>query len=83
MPNLNLQNVPEPVIERLRETAAKTGRSIDEQAVEALRIGVVEITPRTRAWVDGRLAAARTLRQSLRTWITEEAIRAARNEGRA
>ena len=82
MATLHLENVPESLVDDLREQAKRLGKNVDQQAVEALRLGV-ETARRDRAWIDERLEAARALRESMpNAWLTEEMIRAARDEVR-
>jgi hypothetical protein len=82
MASLQIENIPESLLKNLFEAAAKSGRSVNELAVEAMKLGV-QVAQRDRAWVEERLAAAAALRASMPgVWITNDDIRAARDEGR-
>jgi plasmid stability protein len=82
MASLHVENIPDPLLTKLRETALRFGHSLDEEVVEVLKLGI-QVARRDRAWVDERLAAAKALRDSAPgAWITDEQIRAARDEGR-
>jgi hypothetical protein len=82
MATLHLENVPEALVNELEEEAARLGKDINTQAAEFLRLGI-EAAHRNHKWVEERLAAARATRTSMPdAWITEEQIRAARDEGR-
>jgi len=83
MASLQIENVPESLLRSLREAAARSGRTMNEQVVESLK-GALEVVQRDRAWVEERLAAAAALRESMSgVWITDDEIRAARDEDRA
>ena len=83
MASLQIDNIPDSLLRRLREAAARSGRTINEQVVESLK-GALEVVRRDRVWVEERLAAAAALRKSMAgVWITDDEIRAARDEDRA
>jgi hypothetical protein len=82
MATLHLQNVPGNILADLTRDAAREGKRAEERALELLRLGL-ETARRDRKWVEERLAAADAIRAaSPNAWITDEMIRAARDEGR-
>jgi len=82
MASLQIDNIPESLLRGLREAAKRSGRTMNEQIVESLK-GALEIVQRDRAWIEDRLAAAAALRESMAgVWITDDEIRAARDEDR-
>lgn len=79
---LHLQDVPDEVVDDLEKDAARTGKRAEQRAVELLRLGL-STARRDRAWIEERLATAARIRAaSPKAWLTEEMIRAARDEGR-
>lgn len=83
MASLKIENIPESLLKSLGEVARASGRSLDEQAIQSLAVGI-RVSRRDRAWVEERLAAAKAVRDGApNAWITDEDIRAARDEGRA
>lgn len=79
MVTLTLKNVPEDLYEDLKRSAERHRRSINREAIvrleQALRGG--------RPNVEDTLARVRRLRaQTPNVFVTDEALRAARDEGR-
>jgi plasmid stability protein len=82
MARLHLEDVPDAVVDELEREAARTGKGAEQRAVELLRLGL-STARRDRAWIEERLAVAAAIRAaSPNAWVTEEMIRAARDEGR-
>ena len=80
MPVLTIRNVPEDVYERLKVRAATNGRSINNEVVEVLRLGVMGRTERDAL---GYLARAQAVRERTRGYLTDRQIDRARRSGRA
>lgn len=80
MPVLTIRNVPEDVYDRLRARAATNRRSINSEAVEVLRLGVMDRTERD---VHGFLARAQAVRERTRGYLTERQTDKAKRSGRA
>jgi hypothetical protein len=79
MANIALDAVPDELVERLSRLAAEHGADVHEEALKCLERGLSE-----REQVEAELREIRAIReQSPNAWITEETIRAARDEGRA
>ena len=83
MRQLENMNLPDELYARVEETARKYHRSVAEQAAELVAIGL------SVDKVDQSLSVAEKLRladevrgETKGTWITEEFIRQARDEGR-
>ncbi len=79
MATLTLKNVPERLHERLRESARGHRRSINQEAIVCLEhaLAVGRLDP------EALVARAREIRQRAGTlYVTDEALRAARDEGR-
>jgi antitoxin FitA len=80
MPNLTIKNIPTPLLERLRETAERNRRSINSEVIRLLErsLAPVAMDP------DRLLARARAVRERGRLpYLTDDALRAARDEGRS
>jgi len=78
--NLTLKNIPEPLYRRLKEIAARNRRSLNSEVIHRLErsIGAAPVEP------GSLLARARVLRERADVeYLTDEALRAARDEGRA
>lgn len=80
MPILTIRNVPEDVYERLKARAATNRRSINSEAVEVLRLGVMGRTERD---VHGYLSRAQVVRERTRGYLTDRQIEKAKRSGRA
>ncbi len=56
MPTLYVREMPEDLYERLREQAAKEGRSINQEAIRLLRLALLADRPKPdpefKAWFD-------------------------------
>ena len=80
MPILTIRNVPDDVYDRLKAQAVANRRSINSEAVEALRLGVIGRTGRD---VQGFLARARVVRERTVGYLTDQQIDQAKRSGRA
>ena len=79
MATLTIKNVPEKLHQRLKESAAQHRRSINSEAISCLEKVLVS----TRVDPQVFLAEVRALRKRMpRMYVTEEFLRAAKNEGR-
>ncbi len=79
MATLTLKNVPDALYERLRASARGHRRSINQEAIVCLErsLGVGRLSPETLA------DRAREIRERAGTlYVTDESLRAARDEGR-
>lgn len=80
MATMTLKNVPEPLYEQLKRSAERHRRSINSEAIVCLERALQSerIDPATL------LTRARALREKLapRLFVTDEELRAARDEGR-
>jgi len=79
MATLTIKNVPQQLHERLRESAAQHRRSINGEAISCLEraLGGNRLDP------EEFLAQVRSLRARMpRVFVTERALRAAKNQGR-
>ncbi len=79
MATLTLKNVPDRLYERLRASARGHRRSINQEAIVCLErsLGVGRLDP------EGLVARAREIRERAGTlYVTDEGLRAARDEGR-
>lgn len=80
MKNLTLKNIPEPLYRRLKELAARNRRSLNSEVIHRLErsIGAAPID------AEALLARARAVRERAEVpYLTDETLRAARDEGRA
>jgi hypothetical protein len=83
MATISLTNFPDELYERLSRRAEANQRPVDEELVEAARKHLEQHSPRPLS-VDEKLRLADSVRmQTPGTWLTEDVIRAARDEGRA
>ena len=80
MPVLTIRNVPPDVYERLKAQAAGHRRSLNSEAVEVLRLGVIGHAGRD---VQGYLARARMVREQGATYVTSRQVARAKRSGRA
>jgi plasmid stability protein len=79
MATLTIKNVPEKLHKRLKESAARHRRSINSEAICCLESVLVD----SRLDPQEFLAEVRALRKRMpRMYLTEEFLRAAKNEGR-
>jgi plasmid stability protein len=79
MANLTIKGMPDPLYERIRESAAQNHRSINSEVIARLEVslGSVRLDPVVL------LEQARALRRRLAGMnLTEAALRAAKSEGR-
>ena len=79
MATLTIKNIPEELHKRLKESATHHRRSINSEAIQCLERALVG----TRVEPAEFLARARALRERMpHLYITDEDLRAAKNEGR-
>lgn len=78
MASLTLKNIPEDLHQSLKTQAAEHGRSLNSEAIVALRIHVSQ----RPLDVDAFLARARKLRRGISVRVDENTIRRFKNEGR-
>lgn len=79
MANITLKNVPDPLYERLKEVAAERRRSLNSEIIVRLErsLGAAPVD------ADALLARARAIRERLEVpYLTDDALREARDEGR-
>ena len=79
MPSLTIKNLPEHLYDRLKETAARHRRSLNSEVIHRLEaslgaapLGVAELLDRARA----------VRERATLPYLTDEALRTARDEGR-
>lgn len=80
MKNLTIKNLPEPIYRRLKAMAATNRRSLNSEVIHRLErsVGLVTADP------DALIARARAVRErSVSTYLTDDVLRASREEGRA
>jgi plasmid stability protein len=81
MATLTIKNLPDPLYARLKARAAEHRRSINSEAILAIERALMEATAGDPA---NLLAALRRSRGRLKgIHLTDKALRAARNSGRA
>lgn len=79
MATLTLRDIPAELYERLRESARRSRRSLDREAVARLEIGLRS----NREDPERFLAEVQTFQRRLKvTPLTDEMLRSARREGR-
>lgn len=79
MATLTIKNVPEKLHQRLKESAVQHRRSINNEAISCLE----KVLVATRVDPQEFLAEVRAMRDRMpRMYVTEEFLRAAKNEGR-
>jgi antitoxin FitA len=79
MASITLKNIPEPLYDRLKAAAARNRRSLNGEAIARLErsLGLAPVD------ADALLARARAVReQAPLPYLTDDALRAAREEGR-
>ncbi len=78
--NLTLKNIPEPLYRRLKLIAARNRRSLNSEVIHRLERSFGSVPIDTAEL----LARARAVRERAKLpYLTEESLRAARDEGRA
>ena len=80
MSNLTIKSIPDDLHERLKQAAAENRRSLNAEVIQRLEasLGTVPLD------VDQLLARARAIRERAPLpYLTDAALRAARDEGRA
>ena len=79
MATLTIKNVPEKLHQRLKESALQHRRSVNSEAITCLEKVLVP----SRVDPQEFIAEVRALRQRMpHMYVTEEFLRAAKNEGR-
>ncbi len=78
MASLTLKNIPPDLHRKLKRRAAEHGRSLNSEAIAALR----EATAGQRVDVEAFLARARKLREGILVRLDDDTIRRFKNEGR-
>lgn len=74
-----LQDIPDDLLERLRKSADRHGRTLDREALACIERGLDEVQPDPAA----RLERIRESRSALAgIFVTDADLRAARDEGR-
>jgi plasmid stability protein len=79
MANLTIKNIPDEVYEQLKQRAARHRRSVNSEVIVCLEkvLGSRSVDPATF------LTSIRALRKNISTvFVTEEVLRAAKDEGR-
>jgi plasmid stability protein len=79
VPTLTLKGLPADVHRRLKERAARHGRSLNGEAIACLRAAVTVET----VDVDSLLARARAHRETVRLRLRDDEVRSLRREGRS
>lgn len=79
MASLTLKNIPPDLHKKLKARAAENGRSLNSEAIAALRVA----TAGRPVDVEAFLAQARKLRARVRGVLTDEELREMKNAGRA
>lgn len=80
MASVTIKNIPEPLYSRLKEAAARNRRSMNAEVILRLErsLGSAPVD------AEGLLERARAVRESVELpYLTDEALRAAREDGRA
>ncbi|MFI5180740.1 MAG: toxin-antitoxin system HicB family antitoxin [Thermoanaerobaculia bacterium] len=78
MVSLTLKNIPPDLHRKLKAQAAKHGRSLNKEAIMALR----EATAGQPVDVEAVIARARKLRERISVRLDDETLRRFKNEGR-
>lgn len=78
MASLTLKNIPPDLHRKLKAQAAEHGRSLNSEAIAALRVA----TAGRPVDVEAFLARVRRLRKGLSVRVDDETIRRFKNEGR-
>ncbi len=78
MATLTIKNLPDELHRRLKERAARNGRSLNSEILECLH----ETAGTQVVDADALLAEARRLRRRVRGRVTEGSLRGARSAGR-
>jgi plasmid stability protein len=83
MASLQLNDVPEAIMSELRERAERFHRPVEEEAKATLMNAILASPSKRRLSVTEFLARAKRIRDKHpNAWITEEFLRAAKDEGR-
>ena len=85
MADLSIKNLPEQLYRRLKQSAKRNRRSLNKEIAYRIELGLQTPPERSSADVREILKGARKLRRKMKaagTWITDEDIRAAKNQGR-
>ncbi len=79
MASLTLKNIPPDLHRKLKARAAEHGRSLNSEAIAALRVATVGLRPDPEVII----ARARELRSRLKFRVDERTLRKFKAEGRA
>ncbi|MGB7159132.1 MAG: hypothetical protein WBD40_13770 [Tepidisphaeraceae bacterium] len=78
MATIALEKLPKEMVERLQRLAQEHGLIVEDEALRCLERGLSETEQ-----VEAELREIRKLRESMpKVWLTDEILRAARDEGR-
>lgn len=78
MPTIAVEQLPTSLVDRLERLAGKHGVGVEDEAIRCLERGLSELEQ-----VEADLQEIRKFRESMpHVWITEDTLRAARDEGR-
>jgi plasmid stability protein len=78
MATLTIKNIPDEVYEQLKQRAARHRRSVNSEVIVCLEkvLSSKSVDPATF------LTSLRALRENISVFVTEEGLRAAKDEGR-
>lgn len=79
MASLNLKNVPQQLYARLKDSAQRNRRSLNNEAIVHLEKSLLS---RPRLNDEELMRRIRERRERLNIWVTDEFINKAKNEGR-
>ena len=79
MASITLKNIPPDLHRKLKAQAAEHGRSLNSEAIAALRVATAGVRPDPEAMI----ARARELRSRLKFRVDDRTIRKFKSEGRA
>lgn len=82
MATLTLKNVPPDLYDRLKKTAQKNRRSLNQEAIVRLEEALVHSPSLTKATLMDRIRDRRARLARSGVWLTDEIINSAKAEGR-
>ena len=85
MADLSIKDLPEHLYRRLKQSAKRNGRSLNKEIAYRIELGLQTPPERSSAEVREIIKGARKLRLKMKAegnWITDDEIRAAKNQGR-
>lgn len=85
MADLSIKNLPQELYRRLKQSAKRNRRSLNKEVAYRIELGLQTPPERSSAEVRGIIKGARKLRRKMEsdgTWITNDEIQAAKNQGR-